>query len=415
VNPSASSYSVGPDNRGCLTLTDNYYENTFTLHFSLGGINGGIASKGDIILFDNQSGTPIRGSGILRQQDPTAFSLSALAANYAFGVDGWDNSSGTLNHFALVGSFAQSGGNSSSYTFDSNDGGTIANTGGNQEMGSFISIQEPIAPLDGETYASLQLPGSADSANVTVYVINSSELFIVSQTTSGSPEFAGEAITAPSSFNSSSVSPNYILRMTGTSAGAASATIGIASFSGSLSGTTSGTLDEYASGTASTEQLKGNYSLQGGTGASGRLVIYGASAATSPVCYLTAPFDDVAAFCVSTDATASFGVLDAQPVTTYSNSSLAGNFFLGSKEPGDNTVPNLSAVAFISAGNLTGTQDASAPTGFSLGSAFTATLSVNANGAGNLGANTVAVTNGAQLFFINEANGAPAQVQVFEQ
>ena len=72
--PSANSYSVGPDNRGCLTLTDNS-ETTFTFHFSLGGITG------DIIFFNEQSTTPERGSGILRRQDPTASSLSALATN----------------------------------------------------------------------------------------------------------------------------------------------------------------------------------------------------------------------------------------------------------------------------------------------------------------------------------------------
>jgi hypothetical protein len=64
---------------------------------------------------------------------------------------------------------------------------------------------------------------------------------------------------------------------------------------------------------------------------------------------------------------------------------------------------------------LAGTKDASAPAGFSLGSAFNATLTINADGSGNLGANTVAVTNGKILYFINEAAGAPAEVQVFEQ
>jgi hypothetical protein len=46
---SASSYSVGPDNRGCLTITDGF-DKTFTLQFSLGGIAAGVASKGDLIL-----------------------------------------------------------------------------------------------------------------------------------------------------------------------------------------------------------------------------------------------------------------------------------------------------------------------------------------------------------------------------
>jgi hypothetical protein len=42
-------------------------------------------------------------------------------------------------------------------------------------------------------------------------------------------------------------------------------------------------------------------------------------------------------------------------------------------------------------------------------------MSISANGTGNLGANTVAVMNGTTLYFINQASGAPAVVQVFEQ
>jgi hypothetical protein len=64
---------------------------------------------------------------------------------------------------------------------------------------------------------------------------------------------------------------------------------------------------------------------------------------------------------------------------------------------------------------LAGTKDASALAGFSLGSAFAATLTVNTDGSGNLGTNTAAVTNGKVLYFINEAAGAAAEVQVFEQ
>lgn len=412
VIASASSYSVGPDNRGCLILTDNE-ENTFNFHFSLGGMTGGIASKGDVIFVNQQLETPENGTGILRQQDPTAFSLSALAGNFAFGVDGWDDTSGSLNHFALAGSFAQSNGNLSNLDFDENDGGKLLNTGGSQQLGSFGTIPA-IAPLDGQATTTLtSLFGNLDQENVVVYVINSSEFFFVSLTTAGAPEFSGIAIAAPSSFSASSISPNYIFRFTGSSSGVTSTSVGLASLSGGTSGSITGTLDEYTSGTASTQNISGNYAL--GANSGGRLAIVGASPATSPVCYLTTPLDNIAAFCASTDATASLGIFAAQPAATYGNSSLAGNFFFGTNEPGDNTVPDLSGVASISAGNLTGTEDSSAAGGFTLRTAFNAALSIHPNGTGSLGANTVAVTNGTVLFFINEASGAPSAAQTFEQ
>jgi hypothetical protein len=359
--------------------------------------------------FNQQSATPERGSGILRRQDPTAFSLSALAPNYAFGVDGWENSKGPLSHFALAGSFAQSGGTLSNPALDTNDGGHLETE---QAGGLNLGTIQPVATATGMTYATLTVPGlPSNTANVTVYVISSSELFFISNDLGAA--FSGRAIATFSSLNSSSLSPSYIFRFTGRSSGAASASIGLASFSGGPSGTVSGTMDQYASGTATSQNLTGTY-LFGEL--SRKLRISGAGASTSPICYLTnPPFDGISAFCISTDSSASLGVFDTQPAATYSSSSLSGNFFFGSNEPADNTVPDISGVASISSGILTGTKDASAPAGLSLGSAFNATLSINADGTGNLGTNTVAVTNGRVLYFIDETAASPPLVQVFEQ
>jgi hypothetical protein len=264
----------------------------------------------------------------------------------------------------------------------------------------------------------MYLPGSSSNPiDVEVYVINSSELFFVSLTLSkDGPEFSGRAIATSSSFSAPSISPNYIFRFTGSSVGAASTSIGLASFStpGSpgISGTVSGTMNQYLGGTATTQELAGAYSF--GI-AAGELRITGATAATSPICYLANPFDGVSAFCIGTDSSAGFGILDTQPAATYSSSSLSGNFYFGGGEPGDNTVPGLSGVASITSGNLQGVRDASAQSGFSLASPLNATLSINADGSGNLGANTVAVTNGTVLYFIDETGNLPPLVQVVEQ
>ena len=409
IIPSASSYSVGPDDRGCLTITDND-EATFTLRFSLGGITGGVASKGDVIFDNEQSATPEHASGILRRQDPTAFSLSALASNYVLGVDGWDDSGGTLSHFALIGSFAQSGGAASSVTFDENDGGKMLTTAG---MPQFATIQ-PVATGTGVARATLNLPGTSP-VTVFVYVINSSELFLVSLQLRPGPEFSGRAIATSSSFSASSISPNYIFRFTGNSSGTASASIGLANLSSAgppgISGSVSGTMDQYESGTASSQNLTGTYALGS---LAGRLSITGASPAASPICYLTNPIDGVSAFCISMDPSASLGVFDAQPAATYSSNSLSGSFYFGSDEPGDNTVPGLSGVASISSGSLKGVEDASAQSGLSLAIPLNAALSIKADGSGNLGPSTVAVTNGTVLYFIDETGNVPPLVQIFE-
>jgi hypothetical protein len=333
-----------------------------------------------------------------------------LAANYAFGFEGWDQTSGSLEHFALVGTFAQSGGNLSNLGYEANDGGAVSNI--DLSPGNFGTIATIYA--DGQETVTLNLPGSRNGPVAgSIYVINSSEFFFVSITDGNQgAEYCGRAIAAPNTFSASSILPSYIFHLTGNSAGSATASLGVANFSGGLSGTVSGTFDQYSSGMASSQGLSGTYGM--GTDTRGRLGIIGASAATSPTCYLTTPFDGVAAFCVGMDSSAAFGTFDVQPAASYSNSSLAGNYFLGTSEPGDNTVPDVSGVASIASGSVTGTEDASAPSGTTLGSAFTGTLSLNADGTGNMGANTVTVTNGTELYFINEANDGPAEVQVFE-
>jgi hypothetical protein len=414
IVPTASSYSVGSDGRGCLTLTDQFAA-TFTFRFSLGGVSGGIASKGDIIFINQQSATPESASGILRRQDPTAFSLSALASNYALGVDGWENSKGPLTHIALVGSFAQSGGTLSSPSFDANDGGSYSLM---IEPSVNSGTIQPISSGTGMTTATLFLPGAGTSSvNVEIYVISSSELFFVSNLISSEGAlFSGRAIATSGSFSASSISPNYIFRLIGNSSGASSASIGLASFStpGSpgISGTVSGTIDQYSGGTATSQNLAGTYAF---TSLSGRLGITGSSPATSPICYLTNPIDGVSAFCISMDSSASLGVFEVQPAATYSSGSLSGSFFFGSGEPGDNATSGFSGVATISSGNLQGVRDISAQSSLSLANPFSATLSINADGSGNLGANTVAVTNGSVLYLIDETGKLPPLVQVFEQ
>ena len=409
IFPSASSYSVGADNRGCLTLTDQT-NNTFTFRFSLGQVTSGTASRGDVVLSNQQSASREYAGGILRRQDPSAFSLSALAPNYAFGAAGWENGSGTLNHLAIAGIFAQGGGNLSSAAFDGNDGGKLS--GLTLQPGApFGTISGPVSTTTGMAMAKLQIGSPIFTANVGVYVINSSELFLISYDLGDM--IAMRAVATSGSFTAASIAPNYIFRSTGSSRGPASASIGVVGFAGDgTTGTVSGKMYSYSSGAASTQSVAGNYAF---TSASGRLAVTGASEATSPVCYLANPFDGVAAFCIGTDSNASLGVLDTQPAATYGTSSVSGNFFFGGGELGDSSVSDLSGIASISAGNLTGTQDTSGPNGLNLGSAISAALSINADGTGTVGPNGVMVTNGTEIYFINEANGAPAGVQVFEQ
>jgi hypothetical protein len=437
--PTASSYSVGSDGRGCLTLTDDSDE-TQTLRFSLGGINGGVASKGDVILFSQDPATfynatlTLRASGILRQQDPSAFSLSALASNYAVGLDGWAESTDPTiapQHFAMAGAFAQSGGTLSNLVFDANTAGTLTQDNGLFPGITFGTIGS-VATLDGVASGNLSVPGGntgSTNVGVEVYVINSSELFFVSVTVEPGVTFSGRAIAAPSSFPASSFAPAYIFQSTGSGSRGASASIGLMNFStpvvngGGFAGTVSGTLDQYSVGNFSMSNISESYAFGPLVGLVSIWSNPSMSGTPSQYLYLTTPYDGVAGFSITTDATAPLGVFDVEPYGSPGVPplpALSGNFILGSGEPGDSTVFDISGVATAPSFGMpafTGTEDVASPTALSSNSFTTGLFSFGSDGTGSVGPNTFAVTNGTELFFLDEGSGGPnfpPEVQIFQ-
>ncbi|HEX8896318.1 MAG TPA: hypothetical protein VF783_23565, partial [Terriglobales bacterium] len=89
INPSGSSYAVGPDHRGCVLLA-NANGKVLSFRFALGSIDNssGIATMGRVIEFDDTTGTGTRGAGLVRLQDTTSFTAGEFKGNYAFGLQG---------------------------------------------------------------------------------------------------------------------------------------------------------------------------------------------------------------------------------------------------------------------------------------------------------------------------------------
>ena len=119
----ASSYSVGPDNRGCATIATPF--GTFYTRFALGGISSGIATQGRMIEFENPGPSAYIASGPLVQQNPVAF-LNGLTGSYDLQTSGWDPT--TTGRFACVGIVS---GNANKFSYlqqDCNDNGTVTNT-----------------------------------------------------------------------------------------------------------------------------------------------------------------------------------------------------------------------------------------------------------------------------------------------
>jgi hypothetical protein len=395
-----SLYTVGADHRGCLQLT-TVGGSTSVFRFAVGGINSGIASKGRLIEFDDNSGSGqgSRASGILRLQDPNSFVLSALQSQYAFGVDGWGIEDNQLVHFNTAGWFSSSG---STNGVDDVDFGGITSP---DTTGLQFTINA-VSPTTGWT------TGSFDFFDWAIYMINSSEFFVIGTDPITSTVSLGRAVATGVSFTASSLAGNYVVHATGNTNGNADVNLQLLTMTpgGAQAGTLSGTVYAYASGSGAQTTLSGvTYNVDA---SSGRTTL-GNPGDNLPILYLTTPTDGIAAFVAGAGADALFGI--AEPQTSLALA--AGTYIFGMEDPSDNTVPNRAGVETIaSGGTLAGTYDLSTASALQPSQSVNATVSLGPDGVGNIGPSTVAITSGSKLFSIDETGGTrPAAIVVAEQ
>ncbi len=404
-NSNGSLYTVGSDNRGCLQLT-NSGGTTTVLRFALGGITSGVASKGRIVAFDYNSatGTGSLGAGILRLQDPNAFALTALASQYAFGVDGWAENNNQFVHLATAGAFSNSNGTLSNGVYDENFAGAV-----------FPETTVPNGSITSMSATSGRAVAQFDVFDWALYVINSSECFLVStDPLSVNAITAGRAIVVPTSPGASTLSGNYVVHATGNSSGSADVNLDLLTTApgGAQAGTLSGTVYSYGAGNgAQTTTLSGvTYNVDAGSGRT----LLGNPGDNLPVLYLTTPTDGIAAFVVGVGADALFGAAEPQTSAAFS----AGTYIFGTEAPADNTVANKAGVETIaSGGTFTGTYDQSTTSALLSGQNFSGAVALGPNGTGNIGPSTVAISRGSKLFSIDESGGpsGPAAIVVVEQ
>jgi hypothetical protein len=450
-----SFYRVGTDATGagpvgCLSLYTSSGATTI-FRFALGQVNSsGVATEGRITEFDDQfaagatEGT--RASGPLRLQDATAFASGDtihLQKNYAFGVGG---SGGP--HAVVVGAFVldPATGVITDSDFDSDDLNAALAQSDVQGTGSIGSVStktgRAIFTLTPKSPA--KWPGGLQQTQAALYVVNSSEFFLVTADpasigiNAGPPVFlyAGRAIISGTGFTFASLAGNFILHETGaavpgacSSAQCADVSLGLLNFASGNS-SVAGTIFEYnTKNGGSTTTLAGSatYAVSAKFGRVS-LSLTGSGLTHPPVFYLaqpTASTESIDAFVGGTDpaAIAASGLLEPGASTNITTATLKGNYFFGDgDDPADLTISNRVGVLTIAnTGSVAGTQFTSGPAGLSLAtSAPISSVTIdNAKGpgTGNVGANTVAITNGSapiKLFFIDETSGTPASITVVE-
>jgi hypothetical protein len=370
IDSAESSYSVGSDQRGCLTIVTEAGTGTPTaasspitlsFRFSLGSVGSaasGVASSGQLVEFDSTGPAGVNTAGILLMQAPGTFYKVEINGPYAFGAAGREVGSG---EFGIAGILTTDGnGNITGGVADYNtdNGGNLDGTSGATDF--------PASPLTinaGGTYNIGSVVGRGDVAfslsdgtavSAAVYVISAGELLMLraDQQSSSAPLFAGRMLSqSETSFATGDLNTTAVYYASGLGTSGTRTDLGIISASGT--GTFSITLNQNDSGVlTSGSSSSGVYTV----GSNGRALVSGIGK-HNLVLYLAAPNEG---FTLDSGAHCESGFLAPQIGGPFTNASAESPppYAFGTTQPGDPHVDDISGVYnFDGIGNITGTSD----------------------------------------------------------
>jgi uncharacterized repeat protein (TIGR01451 family) len=314
------SYSIGPDNRGLMSLDSG---GTLPLAFALavGNVSNGVASDVRLIRFDDITGTTARGAGELRLQDTGMFTTASMAGTYVFGLTGEDPA---LNRVVETGLFSLNNANGvSGGTADLNDNGVLTSP---SFTGSYTT-----PTVDGRTTLMLNLAGGATSTMV-AYVVDGNNLFLMTLDPGGSkPVLVGTARRQlnPGSFANGSLAGPDVVNVQGPSGGTGSSNSKV--FIGVLSASSAGpsvsiTFDSNDKGII---QIHGTEGGSYGVASNGRATLNVGT--PGPLIAYLAGQDD--GYVMTSGADPGFGEIALQTGGPFTNSSFGGRFFGSDREP----------------------------------------------------------------------------------
>jgi hypothetical protein len=372
--PLTGTYNIASNNTGALTITTPSGSKTYAV--ALNSISSGVGQKASFIEFDDTTGTTgQRGSGVLRLQDASAFSLSSITGPYAFGFSG-QNAAG--NREAIVGAFNTDGaGTISSGVADQNVVGTATNP-------SLTGTYTAPSGSDGRAFITLN-PSGASSLNLAVYVVSARELLAMRTDSSSSDGLLSGTILsqASTSFDNTALSSPavyYQLGIDSASPTLSSAQIGLMTPDGK-GGVVFNTDSSRGSAIGQNETFTATYSVLN----AGRVAVNSIGASADWILYLV---NKNQAFLLDTSADTGFGFVEPQaaaPTGGFANSSFSGTFPAGTVAPSITANVNTTGLATLDgAGNFSESATASTLSGLFVNQTTTGTYSVAANGRGTI-------------------------------
>jgi hypothetical protein len=344
----SSSYFVGADNRGTMTLntTKGFPTDGWSINFSvaLDSFNdAGIATRGRLTSADQSGDGAGFGSGFLVKQDPAAVAAASIDGSYAFGLSG----NGTAGVLAVVGRFTAGGSTFTAGQADVNNSGTAE-----LNQGFTGTYDASTVPGQGYGTASLTIPGLPPNLGFAFLVVSADELLIIetdARSTSSSPAISGVALRqSQGPYSANSLNGASVFGLTGVS----DLSIGLETFNGN--GGFTGTSDENSSGVITPNlAISGSYTVDANGLGRGTITLQGGQ--PRPI-YLVAPGRG---FIIDMGGSPETGMLEPQTGGSFDDSSISGNFAFGSLPSPENFTlgQDSSVLTANGTGSLGGQED----------------------------------------------------------
>ncbi|HXY50930.1 MAG TPA: hypothetical protein VEI01_15855 [Terriglobales bacterium] len=397
INGTASLYTVGSDQRGCLGIVNS--QNTVNIYrFALGSVSAGVADTGWMIEFDDATGNGTRAEGFLARQNSSSFSSTSLQGNYAFALAGPDSA---LNRMVSAGVINANAGNLSSGNMDSNDAGTLSS-----DVLGVTGIYSVAS--SGRGTLTLSIGGGS---NYALYMISSARFVALSidALNASHPLQSGEFdLQTLASFTDASLNAAAVFFSMGYDNTSSGPTVGLGLVSPDGLGNATLHIDQNDAGVYVPLQTSAmTYTVS----ANGRTTTSGLN--HSPVWYLIGPN---AAFFIGTNPNADLGRLEPQSGGPFSITSLSGNYSYGTEGTAAGTrLTAVGSINFDGIGNDQATEDDATPTGLSPNLplpvtqySFSSTSVPPGRGTLNNNGNTVAyIISPTKLLFFNTPASKP--------
>ncbi len=381
----ATTYAVGADSRGQLTLTTASGSSTYVI--SLNNITSGVAGGGYITEFDASGASS---TGVLALQTPAAFTTASLTGGYAFGINGFavNSTPATLQRRAIIGEtqFNGTGGITSAELLSSGSGSTTPKV----PSSATINIG-----ANGRGTLALVLPSGGGTLNFAVYVVSASKFYLVSSdpasgSTGTNDLLAGAALKqtiSSGNFNAGSFSGISVVhteKLGVTSGGAffPDAQLGLYTFTGSGSSRPR-QRRERRPGVITTDALSGPYTVAANGRVAATLAVPGLGGCIDCVSnqtffYLIGTGNG---YVMDLSNGVLTGYFEPQTSVTFTASSFSGTYSAGSIDPlAQIATYATAAITSTGAGSISGTQDANVNGTLTPDSALADTYTVSSTG-----------------------------------